>query len=299
MSLSHCRFCAHDNPERARFCNECGSPLHLKPCPRCEAVNEDQAVRCYECGASLVDELPETAEAVAVERAEPRAATIDADLRDSALPPLHIPESFGERFALEPDGTSRPVDAPPNGADVRGGASGDSDTSKMSDEEHDSAALFDRERRQKKIALVAVPVLAFAIGLGALYAYRPTTPSAPVATSANTPVTAVANQDDATTAPQPPAETPVTAVTIESPSVDTTQAAPAQSTAARPPEREPVSKTAARESKAATDRIVARELGATTPAASTASNADAIATKRIIEREMGRFAQSPQNRRAN
>ena len=298
MSLSHCRFCAHDNPERARFCNECGSPLHLKPCPRCEAVNEDQAVRCYECGASLTDELPETAEAVAAEPALPAAATIDADLRDSVPPPLHIPESFGERFALDPDGTSRPIDAPPNDADVRGDAPGVTDTGKPGDEEHDSAALFDRERRQKKIAMIVVPVLALAIGLGALYAYRPTAPSAPMVTSANTAVPAVANQD-ATTAPQPPAETAVTAATIESQPVDAAQAAPTPSTAARPTEREPVSKTAARESKAATNRIVARELGATTPPASTASNADAIATKRIIEREMGRFAQSPQNRRAN
>ena len=287
MSLSHCRFCAHDNPERARFCNECGSPLHLKPCPRCEAVNEDQAVRCYECGASLSVEPVEIVETVATPADEARATAVgDLGRGDSTQPSLHIPESFGERFALEPDGTSRLLDPPDQRADEK---------LKMADDDRDSAALFDRERRQKRIAMVAVPVLAFAIGLGALYAYRPKAPSAPVAASTDN---AVASQD-ATPAQQPPTETPSAPPATDAQPAEAGPASEPQPVAQRPPEREPASKSAARESKAATNRVVAREVGATTRAPSAPSKADAIATKRIIEREMGRFAQSPQNRRAN
>ena len=35
----------------AKFCNECGSPLHLKPCPKCDAVNGATSKACYMCGA--------------------------------------------------------------------------------------------------------------------------------------------------------------------------------------------------------------------------------------------------------
>ena len=45
-----CAFCHHVNPPDARFCNACGSPLHLKPCRQCEAINDQAAKRCYKCG---------------------------------------------------------------------------------------------------------------------------------------------------------------------------------------------------------------------------------------------------------
>jgi hypothetical protein len=48
-----CPFCAHTNPAGAKFCNECGAPLHLMPCNRCEAVNNQVAKNCYKCGSSL------------------------------------------------------------------------------------------------------------------------------------------------------------------------------------------------------------------------------------------------------
>ena len=46
-----CRFCDHHNPPAAKFCNECGSPLHLRPCNQCDAVNDQAATYCYQCGA--------------------------------------------------------------------------------------------------------------------------------------------------------------------------------------------------------------------------------------------------------
>jgi ribosomal protein L40E len=46
-----CPFCDHRNPGGAKFCNDCGSPLDLKPCSQCSAVNHQSATTCYQCGA--------------------------------------------------------------------------------------------------------------------------------------------------------------------------------------------------------------------------------------------------------
>src|SRR4051794_40291356 len=46
-----CRFCEHRSPAGAKFCSECGSPMHLKPCNECDAVNSQSAITCYKCGA--------------------------------------------------------------------------------------------------------------------------------------------------------------------------------------------------------------------------------------------------------
>jgi ribosomal protein L40E len=46
-----CPFCDHHNPAGAKFCNDCGSPLHLKPCNQCDAVNHQAATNCIKCGA--------------------------------------------------------------------------------------------------------------------------------------------------------------------------------------------------------------------------------------------------------
>jgi ribosomal protein L40E len=47
-----CAFCDHRNPAGAKFCNDCASPLHLKPCKQCDAVNDQAATNCYKCGAA-------------------------------------------------------------------------------------------------------------------------------------------------------------------------------------------------------------------------------------------------------
>ena len=47
-----CAFCDHRNPVGAKFCNDCASPLHLKPCKQCDAVNDQAATDCYKCGAA-------------------------------------------------------------------------------------------------------------------------------------------------------------------------------------------------------------------------------------------------------
>jgi hypothetical protein len=47
-----CPVCDHRNPTGARFCNDCASPLQLKPCKQCDAVNDQAATNCYNCGAA-------------------------------------------------------------------------------------------------------------------------------------------------------------------------------------------------------------------------------------------------------
>src|SRR5438045_8054184 len=46
-----CAFCEHRNRASAKFCNECGSPLQLRPCNQCSAVNHQAATNCHQCGA--------------------------------------------------------------------------------------------------------------------------------------------------------------------------------------------------------------------------------------------------------
>ena len=47
-----CSFCNHANPAGSKYCNECGSPLHLVVC-KCGAVNNVTDERCYRCGESV------------------------------------------------------------------------------------------------------------------------------------------------------------------------------------------------------------------------------------------------------
>jgi len=47
-----CPNCQHENPEGAKFCNECGSKLQLA-CPECGKVNPTGSKFCNECGERL------------------------------------------------------------------------------------------------------------------------------------------------------------------------------------------------------------------------------------------------------
>ncbi|HWR86810.1 MAG TPA: zinc ribbon domain-containing protein, partial [Acidiferrobacterales bacterium] len=70
MVSTPCPFCDGINPSDARFCNACGSPMHLKPCKQCGAVSELAELRCGVCGrefalpTEIVDEVHPVASAV-------------------------------------------------------------------------------------------------------------------------------------------------------------------------------------------------------------------------------------------
>jgi len=54
MFAFQCLFCEHGNRASAKFCEDCGTPLNLKPCKHCEAINERTAQSCHLCGTKFV-----------------------------------------------------------------------------------------------------------------------------------------------------------------------------------------------------------------------------------------------------
>lgn len=59
MFAVQCSFCQHENVPGARFCAECGSPLHLRVCPnsQCGKVSDVNARQCEHCG-TFFPEIP-------------------------------------------------------------------------------------------------------------------------------------------------------------------------------------------------------------------------------------------------
>jgi hypothetical protein len=98
MLHSRCAFCNHENPAGSKFCNECGSPLHLKPCAQCDAVNDYEAAACYRCNVPFP----------AVMSAEPRT-----DPRPEREPRTSVPEAFAESLSSAMARAGAPtIDAP-------------------------------------------------------------------------------------------------------------------------------------------------------------------------------------------
>jgi hypothetical protein len=92
MSSFVCGFCAHGNPEGSKFCNECGSPLHLAPCPRCEAINNAGEAQCVQCGAPLSSPgIP--LRASPAQAVEPAPDEVAPSTRENA-----VPAAFAQRL---------------------------------------------------------------------------------------------------------------------------------------------------------------------------------------------------------
>lgn len=55
MYAIQCSFCNRENAPDARYCSECGSPLHLRICPNahCGKVSAAEAKQCPHCGTYL------------------------------------------------------------------------------------------------------------------------------------------------------------------------------------------------------------------------------------------------------
>src|SRR5215813_7164803 len=82
-----CCLCDHHNPAAAKFCNDCGSPLHLRQCNQCDAVNDQAATNCYQCGAEC-PALPGATSASPAADPTPAAGTTDVDIAASVTQPL-------------------------------------------------------------------------------------------------------------------------------------------------------------------------------------------------------------------
>ena len=179
MSRLTCRFCAHANPERARFCNECGSQIDLKPCRRCDAVNSVNASACHECGTVFAD------------RSEPLLAAADSGATshgDTAINVEHapVPEWFAQSIDASPKPVSVFVHSPE--ADRVGAIVGQAnadlpavalpavvETAIAQRIPADRSGDFDARTRRRSAQGAALLGLAFAIAGGAYWVHRPST----------------------------------------------------------------------------------------------------------------------------
>ena len=102
MSASTCAFCHHENPSSARYCNDCASPLALKPCRVCDAVNARPAGACHRCRTPFAVEPPAGAD-VSTETIVAQAdATLAALRRELEQATAHVSAATMEAQAPAP-----------------------------------------------------------------------------------------------------------------------------------------------------------------------------------------------------
>ncbi|HLX30092.1 MAG TPA: zinc ribbon domain-containing protein [Casimicrobiaceae bacterium] len=114
MPGTSCRFCSSRNPAAAKFCNECGSPLDLKPCPHCDAINHLAVDTCHQCGAALpTDSAPDVARGEHDATQAPSANSSDA-VADTPMEaaPTSGKMSTSDKIPTSEAPSSEPVDAP-------------------------------------------------------------------------------------------------------------------------------------------------------------------------------------------
>lgn len=82
MLTTQCSFCHRENTPSARFCIECGSPMHLKVCANaeCGKVSDVSATVCEHCGTNfpkiaLVSSAPPSTKVPVARRAEDKPPT--------------------------------------------------------------------------------------------------------------------------------------------------------------------------------------------------------------------------------
>jgi hypothetical protein len=196
MSASSCHFCANTNPSGAKFCNECGSPLHLKPCPRCEAITDATVTNCYQCGAPFDASYDTEAGATFVsprdtEGCETFFPPHDTRTRVSSTSPpsadameldaldvegVHHPDSLAS--CLDPDGR---VDRPSERSDATLGARDGSAHDPASEYTTRAAAKRSpaRAKSYRRVAALLIAPVVVAAGLAYYRHLSVTSPSAP------------------------------------------------------------------------------------------------------------------------
>jgi hypothetical protein len=190
MPPPDCPFCEHQNPASAKFCNECGSPLHLTPCGDCGAVNSVADAHCWRCGGLL---LPLDSP-VPVERFE-RKLAVPEQLPIELLPTKELPteqELEQELVALEQEVQALERTPGSAGERARTLAPEPRDTGVATAAPLLADAAVELRRRPRGVAAAAsVAVLAAAIAVGAYLYDRDRAPSAPTS-PARAPIQAAA-----------------------------------------------------------------------------------------------------------
>ena len=144
-----CPKCQFDNPEGAKFCNECGSRLKVA-CPKCGTINPASSKFCNECAY----DLRRPSEAVsALRRGEPGAYT-PKDLADKILktrPPMEGERKQATMMSGNMEGLVEP-----------GTTYMTEDTFKLTEGLFRSEAVWEREVKWKEAAAtVGIVVPAF------------------------------------------------------------------------------------------------------------------------------------------
>jgi Double zinc ribbon len=307
MSLFHCRFCEHDNPAGARFCNECGSPLYLKPCPQCEAVNDGAAPQCFQCGAALPKDDADQEASVA-------AMAVLSNATESAGAPGGVerpsaPGAFTERFEIE-FGEFRPslFDDLPAGPAASKRATSDAPAVvdlRQTVPAASAAPAYHRDSvtRTGLAPIGALLVLALiVVGAAAYYVYEHSAADTKVAVAAPPPsadpqpaaeakATPAAPND---AAPPPVATTPKTESTMAAEAAApagesenaTSSAPPPGPVGARVEPRAATKAKSTAESRRNVGGAPGKGVAAQPARPATSSDASAVATQRIIEREV-------------
>jgi hypothetical protein len=111
--MSQCPACTRGNPDDARFCNACGTPL-VRRCPACDAINVRSRIRCHHCAAVLdPDALPHLLPA---EPAAPDAGVVPVlDLPEDTVPAGWTLSLRAEPAPAAPIATPLPVIDPTDG----------------------------------------------------------------------------------------------------------------------------------------------------------------------------------------
>jgi len=204
MASQTCSFCNHANPAGAKFCNECGSGLGLRPCARCDAINDVGATFCHHCGALLneraatpVGNAPQSAREVeavsesSVVRALDAVAPEAANARAASAPSVKELSSAAERLnafwrdsmqAVEVERARKPdpVDSPGAGALETLPSRVESESPVI-----DVPSRYRRESGARRAA-IALVVLAV-VGGAAYYGYEQSSPTR-VAPAASAPI---------------------------------------------------------------------------------------------------------------
>jgi hypothetical protein len=61
--IMKCPICNHENPQKAKFCQSCGTKLEGKPCPDCGYINREGVNFCEECGYAFEPETSQKTKA--------------------------------------------------------------------------------------------------------------------------------------------------------------------------------------------------------------------------------------------
>ena len=210
MLPSSCSFCDHANPAGAKYCNECGSPLHLMLC-KCGAVNNVTDARCHGCGADVsgphtpAPSIPLGAQLRDVDEELLRAyeRQLEAPPAEQVTPPE--PQFGGDAPALEPD-FSEFEQQPQVQVSSPGGPNA---TAAASPAGNPAKDRHDRRHGYMAAALVLAIVAAAAAGVASYDRYAPWlarsagTPRAPVADAASPGPAVTASTEAATASPRP------------------------------------------------------------------------------------------------